>query len=78
MGLTIYNLCNHINIIIKLDNGLKLMNSHLALGKVAIVTGSSQGIGATITKQLAAEGAKVAITYIQVPYPLLGTSHEPF
>lgn len=34
-------------------------------GKVALVTGASRGIGTAIAKRLAAEGAEVAITYVE-------------
>jgi len=33
--------------------------------KVAIVTGSSRGIGAATAKLLAAHGAKVTVNYVQ-------------
>jgi 3-oxoacyl-[acyl-carrier protein] reductase len=38
-------------------------NGQSLAGKVAVVTGGSRGIGAAIAKRLAAEGAKVGITY---------------
>jgi 3-oxoacyl-[acyl-carrier protein] reductase len=38
-------------------------NEQKLAGKVAIITGGSRGIGAAITKRLAADGASVAFTY---------------
>lgn len=38
-------------------------------GKVAVVTGGSQGIGAAIARKLASEGADIAILYVGNPAP---------
>jgi len=37
--------------------------SHKLAGKVAVVTGASKGIGASIARHLAAEGAAIVVNY---------------
>ena len=53
-----------------MDNGSQLA------GKVALVFGGSRGIGAAIVRQLAADGASVALTYANSPEKAAETAHS--
>ena len=44
-------------------------------GKIALVTGASQGLGKAIALKLAANGADVAVIYVGPEGPALETRH---
>lgn len=46
-----------------------MSKEHVHAGKVALILGGSRGIGAGIVERLAADGAKVAFTYVSSPEP---------
>ena len=52
-----------------------MTNEPRLVDKVALVFGGSRGIGAAIVKQLAADGASVALTYAKSPDKAAETAH---
>jgi 3-oxoacyl-[acyl-carrier protein] reductase len=53
-----------------------MANPSKLAGKVALVFGGSRGIGAAIVRELAADGAAVALTYASSPDSAVATAHS--